>query len=359
MADRLSLPIRTDRLTLRAYRPEDAEDVFAYRGDREVVRYMPHQAWSHAEAITKVAEWAASRDDLGADHPLALAVEYQGRVIGDLVLMAADKTLLRLEIGWCFHPDFHGLGLAREGALAMLDLAFDHYRAQRVFAQLDPRNVASVRLCQRLGMSHEAHLRNDWHDPHGWSDNGIYGLLATDPRPGAERLAAMPEQRPPLDFMAGERAALDQWLEFYRDALLRKVAGLSAAELVRASVPPSTLTLAGLVRHLAKVEQYWFTAVVTGVKERAHFGDAESPDADFEQVSAPTALADVDLYRREVDRARAAAEKVTDLDAALPGRRHGQEVNLRWVLLHMIEEYARHLGHADLLRERIDGVTGY
>lgn len=360
MAAELSLPITTDRLILRAYRPEDAEQVLSYRGDPDVVRYMPHEPWSHADAITKVAEWAAQRDDLSVDHPLALAVEYRGRVVGDLVLMAADKTLLRLEIGWCFHPDFHGLGLAREAATTVLDLAFGHYGAQRVFAQLDPRNTSSSKLCLRLGMTHEAHLRNDWHDNHGWSDNGIYGLLATDPRPAAdaERTPEPTGPRVPLDLLATDRSALEEWLEFYRDTLLRKVSGLTAQQLCLRSVPPSSMSLGGLVRHLTMVEQVWFANTAAGASEPLHY-QGSGYGGDFERVDAATVLDELAFYRAEVDRMRGIAAGVDDLDTPLPGRRHGKQVNLRWIYLHLIEEYARHLGHADLLRERIDGVTGY
>ncbi|MFS3128951.1 GNAT family N-acetyltransferase [Nocardioides sp. Bht2] len=359
MIAELSLPIQTERLVLRRYRPDDAEAVWAYRSDPEVVRYVPHGPWTREEAVTKVADWAENRWQLTRDNGLALAVEFEGQVVGDLVLMAADETLQRLEIGWCFNPAFHGRGFALEGATAMLDVAFDVYRAQRVFAQLDPRNGASAKLCSRLGMVREADLRNDWKEDDGWSGNSIYGMLDSDPRPRGERVPVSSEKRPPLDFMAGERVALDQWLDFYRDALLRKVSGLSAAELVQVSTPPSTLTLAGLVRHLTFVEQYWFTSVVGGLSETPHYKDAVNADADFDGVSADTALAEIALYRSELRRVREIAAAVTDLDAALPGLRRGQPINLRWVLIHMIEEYARHLGHADLLRQRIDGTTGY
>lgn len=159
-------------------------------------------------------------------------------------------------------------------------------------------------------------------------------------------------------FMAGERESLEAWLEFYRETLPLKVGGLTGEQLCRPAVPPSTMTLAGIVRHLCDVERYWFSNVVAGSDEQAHYKSAD-PDADFTEYSVETALADVAAYSQELVRVRAHAAGVGSLDEALPGLRHGQELNLRWVYTHMIEEYARHLGHADLLRECVDGSTGY
>ncbi len=158
--------------------------------------------------------------------------------------------------------------------------------------------------------------------------------------------------------MAGDRESLETWLEFYRQTLPWKVGGMTAEQLCRAAIPPSTLTLAGIVRHLTDVERYWFSNVVAGTQELARYRSAD-PDADFTEHSEATALADVRAYTEELDRVRVHAAGVKDLDAPLAGLRRGQEINLRWVYTHMIEEYARHLGHADLLRECIDGTTGY
>lgn len=173
-----------------------------------------------------------------------------------------------------------------------------------------------------------------------------------------ERTPPVEDARKQLDFMAGDRVSLEAWLEFYRETIPLKVAGLSKEQLCRQAVPPSTLTLVGLIRHLADVERYWFSNVVGGTAEEAHYKSAD-PDADFNAYSEETALADVRHFSEELPRARAHAAKVKDLDAPLPGLRHGKEVNLRWVYTHMIEEYARHAGHLDLVRECVDGTTGY
>lgn len=157
--------------------------------------------------------------------------------------------------------------------------------------------------------------------------------------------------------MAGERTMLESWLELYRTTLLVKVGGLSAEQLCAASVPPSNLSLLGLTRHLTEVEQYWFGAVVTGETLPSLYCQ-DDRDGDFTAVDPARAFDDLSRYEAELETSRNRAAQVADLDSALPGLRRGLPVNLRWVYVHMIEEYARHNGHADLLRESVDGQTG-
>ncbi|GAA2216665.1 DinB family protein [Micromonospora olivasterospora] len=154
-----------------------------------------------------------------------------------------------------------------------------------------------------------------------------------------------------------ERTMLEGWLDYHRQTLLHKCAGLTAEQLRTPSVEPSGLTLLGLVRHMAEVEAWWFRENFADQRVDWPYFTREQPDADFD-VSAADAEADFATYHREVELARAAAAGRT-LDETFtevgPKRR---TFNLRWVYVHMIEEYARHNGHADLIRERIDGVTG-
>jgi hypothetical protein len=157
---------------------------------------------------------------------------------------------------------------------------------------------------------------------------------------------------------AGERESLEAWLEFYRQTLPWKVGGLTAEQLCRAAIPPSTLTIVGIVRHLTDVERFWFSNVAAGTGEKALYR-AVDRSADFTGYSEEAALSDVAAYSAELERVRAHAAAVSDLGAPLPGLWRGREMNLRWVYTHMIEEYARHLGHVDLLRECLDGSTGY
>ncbi len=149
---------------------------------------------------------------------------------------------------------------------------------------------------------------------------------------------------------------LDGWLEYHRDTLLRKCEGLNAEQLKLQSCAPSRLTLHGLVRHVAEVES-WFNNDLEDGEVAPIFYSKERPNDDFDVLDDASVDSDVETYRRTVQRSRAFTARTPDLDTVC-GRRHGEDITLRWIYLHMIEEYARHNGHADLLRERIDGATG-
>jgi hypothetical protein len=155
--------------------------------------------------------------------------------------------------------------------------------------------------------------------------------------------------------VAPEREALDAWLDFHRDTLLTKCAGLTAEQLCERSVPPSTLSLLGLVRHLTEVERWWLRVKVDGADLTDIYCTPDNVDGDIDDVDPAHAAADLDRYRAEVELARAAGAR-HGLEETFPGRTN--ELDGRWTRIHLIEEYARHNGHADLLRERIDGVTG-
>jgi len=160
---------------------------------------------------------------------------------------------------------------------------------------------------------------------------------------------------PPL--LAGEREAMEGFLDWYRDALLAKCAGLDGEQLARRAVPPSTLSLLGLVRHLTDVERSWFRRVLEGDASAGPLHHTEdNRDGDFDDGTPGSAEADRDAYLAELAVVRAVAARHALDDVGVHPVRG--PLNLRWIYLHLIEEYARHLGHADLLRERIDGVTG-
>ena len=162
-----------------------------------------------------------------------------------------------------------------------------------------------------------------------------------------------PERRKTPRVPHDERASLESWLEYHRATLLIKCAGLTPDQLVTRSCPPSVLSLLGLVRHMAEVES-WFH-VFDGAPTEYIFCTKESPDADIEDLDPRRADEDLAIYRASVERSRAAVTG-RSLDDLIPGS--GKPTSLRWVYQHMIEEYARHNGHADVLRERVDGVTG-
>ncbi|MFI8321338.1 DinB family protein [Streptomyces sp. NPDC085529] len=157
----------------------------------------------------------------------------------------------------------------------------------------------------------------------------------------------------------GERQALEQWLEFHRATLAMKCADLTDEQLRTASVPPSSLNLLGLVRHMAEVERGWFRKVLGGEETPWLYATDEDFDRDIHTTDADTYAEAYATWQGEIAHARELAAR-HDLDDLGAGAHHrtGDLINLRWIYLHMIEEYARHNGHADLLRERIDGATG-
>jgi hypothetical protein len=157
---------------------------------------------------------------------------------------------------------------------------------------------------------------------------------------------------------AGERATLEGWLDFHRATLAMKCEGLDDAQAAEASVPPSGFTLLGLVQHLAEVERTWFRRVLCGEDAPPIFdpqADPDGPDGGFDVAPGATLAGALATWQEEVGRAR---ENCAALTLADTGRFRGQDVSLRWIYVHMIEEYARHNGHADLVRERVDGATG-
>lgn len=155
-----------------------------------------------------------------------------------------------------------------------------------------------------------------------------------------------------------ERGNLLDYLHVYRLTLEMKCADLDAEQLARRSVPPSTMSLLGLVRHMGKVERYWFRRVLSGQDVPTLYCTSEDRQADWNgAVPDPQIVAEAwDTWRAEVAFAEHFVADTTDL--GMLGTHGTTEVSLRDVLVHMIEEYARHCGHADLLRECIDGRVG-
>jgi uncharacterized damage-inducible protein DinB len=168
--------------------------------------------------------------------------------------------------------------------------------------------------------------------------------------PGVERSEDYPAGR-----NGPEREMLLDWLDWHRATLLRNCAGLDAAQLAKRSVPPSNLSLLGLVRHLADAERGWVRQTFRGEQIPDMYYRADRPDADIEEAEPAGAEEDFERYRAEclaVDAALVGAE----LDDTFTFRE--TTTSVRWMLQHLVEEYARHNGQADLLREAIDGSTG-
>jgi uncharacterized damage-inducible protein DinB len=158
-----------------------------------------------------------------------------------------------------------------------------------------------------------------------------------------------------------ELATLTGFLDWYRKTLELKCSGLDAEALARRSVEPSSMSLLGLVRHMADVERGWFRWFMSGQDAPELFSSEEDPDGDWDGARPDPALVEQAwrAWREEVAFAEqfVAAAPGLELTGKREDRWRGQ-LSLRWVLTHMVEEYARHIGHADLLRERIDGAVG-
>jgi hypothetical protein len=157
-------------------------------------------------------------------------------------------------------------------------------------------------------------------------------------------------------FSADERAMLENWLDFHRATLLLKCQGLSGEQLTLASVPPSTLTLLGLVQHMTLVEWWWFERVFADNGQPEPFDTNGNPEYEFEVLVAERAEQALEQFTVYCQRARAAIAEASLDDLSKSTERETRQ--LRWIMVHMIEEYARHNGHADLIRECIDGTVG-
>ena len=165
--------------------------------------------------------------------------------------------------------------------------------------------------------------------------------------------------RPAQD--ADEREMLTGWLEHHRGILIWKCDGLTAEQLRQRAAAPSTLSLLGLVRHMADVERGWFRQLFLGEDVPDLYDRSADEDADFNNVDQADPAEAFSAFDRECAISRQAVAEAASLDVLSKqvSERTGQPWSLRWIVTHMIEEYARHNGHADLLRERIDGGTGY
>jgi uncharacterized damage-inducible protein DinB len=164
-------------------------------------------------------------------------------------------------------------------------------------------------------------------------------------------------ERPDPPLIAPEREMLRAFLDFHRGTLAIKCEGLSDEQLRRQSMPPSTLSLLGLVRHMAEVERTWFRMAINGEDIPLVWSDQGDYQAAYDASGATGAEAFA-AWEAEVAHARRIEREAASLDVTVYWPRWGEDISLRLVMMHVIHEYARHSGHADLLREGIDGTVG-
>jgi uncharacterized damage-inducible protein DinB len=178
---------------------------------------------------------------------------------------------------------------------------------------------------------------------------GVSGLGRWDFMVTGERV------EPPV--VGGEREMLAGYLDFQRATLVMVCEGLGDEELRLRSMPPSTLSLLGLVRHMAEVERTWFRRVINGEDIPLVWSDCGDFQVAYDARTATRAEA-FGAWEREVEHSRRIFEGALSLEVTGYNKKWGEDVSLRRVMLHVLDEYSRHLGHADFLREGIDGVVG-
>lgn len=178
------LPIRTERLLLRALTDVDVPALLAYRGDAEVCRWLPFGPMTEVDLRQKVAgRWAGTV--LGGDATaIRLGVDADGTLVGDLTLFIHDRENEAAELGWVLSPRHRGRGFAAEAAGALLAVAFDGLGAHRVVARMDPANHASAAVAERIGMRREALLVEDERFKGEWADTLLYARLEREHRAG-------------------------------------------------------------------------------------------------------------------------------------------------------------------------------
>lgn len=164
--------------------------------------------------------------------------------------------------------------------------------------------------------------------------------------------------RTALPLVGDEREILTAFLDWHRKTFELKCSGVPLERLSEEGIPPSGLSLHGLLRHLAGAERWWFRQQFAGEEVPHLYYSDDDPDQDFERLDGDAAEAFA-VWRAECDHAREIVADASSLDQTGIHKASGEPISLRRVLVHMIAEYARHNGHADLLRERIDGATGY
>ena len=167
----------------------------------------------------------------------------------------------------------------------------------------------------------------------------------------------MPDPQPDPAWNGDERTTLTGFLEDQRATLAWKCQGLSPAQLKEPAVPPSSLTLLGLVRHLAEVERSWFRQRLAGERIGHIWCTEEQPDADFDGVGDADAAEAFSTWEEECRISRSILKDLDSLEVTF-STANFPLMSARCMVNHMIEEYSRHNGHADLIRERIDGMTG-
>nr|VDG61883.1 acetyltransferase, gnat family protein [Streptococcus thermophilus] len=173
----LDRPITTPRLIIRPFTPADEDDMFDFESRDDVARYLYNEPLTREDNAAELAKRMTQTKLESDGDTLLLAVEYDGKVIGYVLLMLLSRENLQGEFGFVFHPDYQGKGLASEAAREMLRFGFETLNLHRIIGRCDPRNAGSARLMARLGMRKEAHFRELEIFKGEWGDELTYAML--------------------------------------------------------------------------------------------------------------------------------------------------------------------------------------
>jgi len=172
------LEITTERLIIRPFKSTDLQDVFAIYNNDDTCKFLLHNKWTHEDMQERFNK-KLTNGLLTKESMLSLAVIYKTKVVGDLSVWYTDMKDT-VEIGYSFSNEVAGRGLATEAVSSLVYKLFDEFNVHRIQANLDARNTASQKLCERIGMRKEAHFIQDFWNKNEWTDSFVYGLLPSD-----------------------------------------------------------------------------------------------------------------------------------------------------------------------------------
>ncbi|ASV68558.1 MULTISPECIES: GNAT family N-acetyltransferase [Cytobacillus] len=170
--------ITTERLLIRPFKRNDLQDVFAIYNNDDTCKFLLHEKWTD-EDMNKRFDKKLANCALTKESMLSLAVIYKNKVVGDLSVWYTEMKDT-VEIGYSFSNEVAGRGLATEAVSSLVYKLFDEFNVHRIQANLDARNIASQKLCERIGMRKEAHFIQDFWNKNEWTDSIVYGMLTSD-----------------------------------------------------------------------------------------------------------------------------------------------------------------------------------
>jgi len=172
------LEFTTERLTIRPFKSTDLQDVFAIYNDEDTCKFLLHNKWTQEDRRERFNKKLAN-SALTKESKLSLAVVYETKVVGDLSVWYTDMKDT-VEIGYGFSNEVAGKGLATEAVSSLVNKLFSEFNVHRIQANLDARNTASQKLCERIGMRKEAHFIQNYWNKNEWTDSFVYGMLSSD-----------------------------------------------------------------------------------------------------------------------------------------------------------------------------------